>query len=99
MKEGKTMIRLNDRDSATLATIAQYQKLPTQKRRALVGRLSEQAKPIGRILIGDDPENPSEEVIKVAKQFRDWTVRNRKSRNSARATRAISSADVLVDSR
>ena len=40
------MIRLNDKDSATLATVAQYQKLPVQRQRALVGRLSEQAKPI-----------------------------------------------------
>ena len=93
------MIRLNDKDSATLATVAQYQKLPVQRQRALVGRLSEQAKPIGMILIGDQPENPSEEVVKIAGQFREWTIRNKKGRSSVRAARAISRPAVLVGSR
>jgi len=52
------MIRLNDSDSAALETIAQYQKLPTGRKHELVNRLSEQAKPIGKILIGERPETP-----------------------------------------
>ena len=52
------MIRLNDRDSALATPIAQYQELLTERKHALVNRLSEQAKPIGMILIGEHPENP-----------------------------------------
>jgi hypothetical protein len=80
------MIRLNDRDSATLATIAQYQKLPTERKHELVNRLSEQAKPIGMILIGERPENPSEESVKLANQYSEWTKRNKKRRSSVRTT-------------
>lgn len=93
------MIRLNDRGSATLATIAQYQKFPLPRRQALVGRLSEQAKPIGLILIDAQPEDPSEEVVKIASQFREWTRRNRKSRSSLRDIPTISHEAALVVSR
>jgi hypothetical protein len=93
------MIRLNDRDSATLASIAQYQKLPSQRKQALVGRLSPQARPIGLILIDAKPENPSEEVVKIASQFREWTRRNRKSRSSLRDIPTISHEAVLAGSR
>jgi hypothetical protein len=90
------MIRLNDNDSATLATIAQYQQLPAQRKQALVGRLSDQARPIGLILIGDEPENPTEEVVGIAKDFREWTQRNRKSRSSLRMVPAAKAEPVLV---
>jgi hypothetical protein len=80
------MIRLNDRDSAALATIAQYQKLPTGRKHELVNRLSEQAKPIGMILIGERPENPSAESVKIANQYSDWAIRNKKRRSSVRTT-------------
>ena len=80
------MIRLNDRDAAALASIAQYQKLPTERKHALVNRLSEQAKPIGMILIGERPENPSEESVKIANQYSDWAMRNKKRRSSVRTT-------------
>jgi len=90
------MIRLNDNDSATLATIAQYQQLPVQRKQALVGRLSDQARPIGLILIGDEPENPTEEVLEIAKDFREWTQRNRKSRSSLRTVPAAKAEAVLV---
>jgi len=93
------MIRLNDIDSATLATIAQYQQLPTQRKHTLVGRLSDQAKPIGLILIGDEPENPSAEVVEIAKDFREWTLRNRKSRSSVKAVSAAKAEPVLVGAR
>jgi hypothetical protein len=83
------MIRLNDRDSAALATLAQYQKLPIERKHALVNRLSEQAKPIGMILIGERPENPSEEIVKIANQYRDWTMRNRKRRSSGRTNHCV----------
>jgi hypothetical protein len=80
------MIRLNDRDSAALATIAQYQKLPSERKYALVNCLTEQAKPIGMILIGERPEGPSEEIIKIANQYRNRTMRNRKRRSSLRTS-------------
>jgi hypothetical protein len=83
------MIRLNDRDSATLAMIAQYQKLPAQRRQALVDRLSPIAKPIGSILIGDEPPGTSDEVRTIAKRFSEWTAKNR-SRNSRNIRRAVS---------
>jgi hypothetical protein len=38
------MIRLNDRESAALAALAQYQKLPIERKHALVNRLGEQTK-------------------------------------------------------
>lgn len=93
------MIRLNDKDSATLATIAQYQKLPLQRKYALVNRLSPQAKPIGMILIDVHPENASDEVVKIASEFRTWTRRNRKIRSSSREIPTVGREIVLAASR
>ncbi len=89
------MIRPIDRNSAALAKIAQYRKIPTKRKRALVNLLSEQAKPIGMILIGERPENPSEMSVKIANQYRDRVMKNRKRHSSVRTT-AICPA-ILVD--
>jgi hypothetical protein len=78
------MILLNETDSTVVASLAQYQKLPLERKHALVNRLSEQAKPIGMILIGESPESPSEECVNIANEFREWTRRNRKKRSSIR---------------
>ena len=93
------MIRLDERDSATLATIAQYQQLPEEMKQSLVERLSEEAKPIGMILIGTEPRDPSEEVVEIANEFREWTQMNRMSRSSANAAPVLSRETALVGSR
>ena len=80
------MIRLTDKDSTTLATIAQYQQLPAQRKQILVARLSDDAKPIGLILIGHSPDNPPEEAVKIADKYINWTLRNRTSRSSAKSS-------------
>ena len=76
------MIRLNDKDAAIIAALAQYQKLPLQRKYALIEQLSFQANPIGLILIGESADDSSEEAIKIASEYCEWARKNRKKRNS-----------------
>ena len=74
------MIRLNSDDAALLAMIAQYETVPLSVKRQLVGDLSNTAKPIGNLLIGQTRRPPRAEVRKAAERLRRWAESNRRSR-------------------
>jgi hypothetical protein len=86
------MIRLDSDDAALLAMIAQYERVPLSVKRQLVGDLSNKAKPIGNLLIGQPGRPPRTEVRKAAERLRRWAQSNRRSRPAKRVS-ARSSAN------
>jgi hypothetical protein len=81
------MIRLNDNDSAVLAMIAQYVKVPAFRKERLVSQLSTEARPIGMVLIGKKSADASAETLETAEQFKNWTQRNKSNRAPGRSRR------------
>ena len=83
------MIRLSPEDASVLARVAQYDHLPTEKRRRMVLGLSGKARAVACVLLGEDSRDP--EVLETAEALRKWSRNNR-----AFATRRPDEGDEYV---
>jgi hypothetical protein len=82
------MIHLSPSDSSILTRVAQYERIPIDKRLNLLSNASPEAQEVGRILLNvEQTANAAPDVRAAAEAFKKWLASNRRLRPTRAANR------------